>query len=114
MDISAVSNLGQGGSQVAERGADLSPHASANVTGKQTRMAIEETLAAVNEELAQNMPPETEYRTRLYFDEATARVVAEVVDPHSGAVVDSFPPDLILGFLARNREALGPLVDFSA
>lgn len=75
---------------------------------------IGQTLAAANAELEQNLPADTQYRTRLRIDGDTQRIVAEIVDRTSGDVVDSFPPDLVLGMIARNREALGPLVEMTA
>ena len=80
----------------------------------ENRQAIEQTLGDVSQDVRSALPENTRYRTRLHFDQETARVVAEIVDKDSGAVVDSFPPDLILGFIARTRDALGPMVNVGA
>jgi len=83
-------------------------------SGRQTLAAVQQALETVNQEVGQNLPSDRQVRTQLRIDNEAARVVAEVVDRRTGEVVDSFPPDLLLGFIARTREQLGPLVDFTA
>jgi len=79
--------------------------------------AAQVKIDAPSAELAQrtsSLPENAEVRTRLHFDRDTQRVVAEIVDKQSGEVIDSFPPDLILGFISRTREQMGPMVDIPA
>ena len=73
-----------------------------------------EVPAAERAQRTSSLPENAEVRTRLHFDRDTQRVVAEVVDKKSGEVIDSFPPDLILGFISRTREQMGPMVDIPA
>jgi hypothetical protein len=50
-------------------------------------------------------------RVRAHRDDATARLVLQVLDRATGEVIEQYPPDQLLRFYAALRESLGALVD---
>ncbi len=50
-------------------------------------------------------------RVRAHRDEASARLVLQVLDRTTGEVIEQYPPDQLLRFYAALRESLGALVD---
>ena len=48
---------------------------------------------------------------RAHHDDASARVVLQVLDRATGDVIEQYPPDQLLRFYAALRESLGGLVD---
>jgi hypothetical protein len=50
-------------------------------------------------------------RVRAHRDDASARLVLQVVDRTTGDVIEQYPPDQLLRFYAALRESLGALVD---
>jgi hypothetical protein len=50
-------------------------------------------------------------RVRAHHDDASARVVLQVLDRATGDVIEQYPPDQLLRFYAALRESLGALVD---
>jgi uncharacterized FlaG/YvyC family protein len=50
-------------------------------------------------------------RVRAHRDDATARLVLQVLDRATGDVIEQYPPDQLLHFYAALRESLGALVD---
>jgi FlaG protein len=50
-------------------------------------------------------------RIRAHRDEASARLVLQVLDRTTGELIEQYPPDQLLRLYAALRESLGPLVD---
>ena len=50
-------------------------------------------------------------RVRAHRDDASARLVLQVLDRATGEVIEQYPPDQLLRFYAALRESLGALVD---
>ena len=50
-------------------------------------------------------------RVRAHRDDASARLVLQVLDRTTGEVIEQYPPDQLLRFYAALRESLGALVD---
>ena len=50
-------------------------------------------------------------RVRAHRDDASARLVLQVLDRSTGEVIEQYPPDQLLRFYAALRESLGALVD---
>jgi hypothetical protein len=50
-------------------------------------------------------------RIRAHRDEASARLVLQVLDRATGELIEQYPPDQLLRLYAALRESLGPLVD---
>jgi flagellar protein FlaG len=50
-------------------------------------------------------------RVRAHRDDATARLILQVVDRSTGEVIEQYPPEQLLRFYAALRESLGALVD---
>jgi hypothetical protein len=50
-------------------------------------------------------------RVRAHRDDASARLVLQVLDRTTGQVIEQYPPDQLLRFYAALRESLGALVD---
>ena len=50
-------------------------------------------------------------RVRAHRDDASARLVLQVLDRATGEVIEQYPPEQLLRFYAALRESLGALVD---
>ena len=50
-------------------------------------------------------------RVRAHRDDASARLVLQVLDRTTGEVIEQYPPDQLLRFYAALRESLGALID---
>ena len=50
-------------------------------------------------------------QVRAHQDDASARLVLQVVDRATGEVIEQYPPEELLRFYAALRESLGALVD---
>lgn len=50
-------------------------------------------------------------RVRAHRDDASSRLVLQVVDRTTGEVIEQYPPEKLLRFYAAMRESLGALVD---
>jgi flagellar protein FlaG len=60
------------------------------------------------------LPEFAQYRLQFRRDEGSGRVVVQVVDAETGALVRSIPPEEIVRALRQLRETQGPLVDREA
>lgn len=50
-------------------------------------------------------------RVRAHRDEASARLVLQVIDRTTGEVIEQYPPEKLRRFYAAMRQSLGGLVD---
>jgi hypothetical protein len=50
-------------------------------------------------------------QVRAHRDDASARLVLQVLDRTTGEVIEQYPPEQLLRFYAALRESLGALVD---
>ncbi len=60
---------------------------------------------------AQPASPTGHFRVALGVDQASKRVVATIINPDTGEVVDQMPPEKLRNIAAAIRRMLAPLVD---
>ena len=79
----------------------------ARSTGAPARAAVEEPNAARPKALL----ADGTLRIRAHRDDASARLVLQVLDRATGEMIEQYPPEQLLRLYAALRESLGALVD---
>jgi flagellar protein FlaG len=79
----------------------------AHATGSPARPALEEPRAPRPKALL----ADGTVRVRAHRDEASARLVLQILDRTTGEMIEQYPPDQLLRLYAALRDSLGALVD---
>jgi flagellar protein FlaG len=114
MDIKANIYPTTGSPQLSPRTAHAVQAAKAKAERAVPAVTETQLSDALQKVFGLTLPQSLNSRVELNVDKETGLVIGKIVDRMTGEVIRQLPPEEMVRLLEATKEALGPLVDFTA